>query len=215
MKRAFIFDVDGVLANTEPSWESAKKEIFFQFLNEEIVSLMGSTVGIDMQGMYDLAVQHGAMLDKEKFFQSFYTKADWVYKDANLTPGLDELGETLNKLGYSIGVVSASPREWIGGVIGRLSFKEKIEHVISLQDREDLLHKPVPDGYLEAMRQMGSGPEATIILEDSNAGIASAKSAGAFTIGLTENLVPGYIQKGADVYVDSVQEVIEILENRP
>lgn len=207
--------MDGVLANTEPFWEAAKKEIFSHFLEEEVISRMGSTVGIDMQGMYDLAVGHGAMLDKEKFFRAFYAKAGWVYKNATLTPGLNELGEVLIKLEYSVGVVSASPREWIGGVIDRLSFKEKIEHVISLQDREDLPHKPAPDGYLEAMRQMGSAPEATIILEDSNAGIASAKSAGAFTIGLTENLVPGYMQKGADMYANSIEEVIELLKNRP
>lgn len=215
MKRAFIFDMDGVLANTEPFWEVAKKDIFSHFLEEEVISRMGSTVGIDMQGMYDLAVGHGAMLDKEKFFQAFYAKAGWVYENATLTPGLNELGELLIKLGYSIGVVSASPREWIGGVIDRLSFKEKIEYIISLQDREDLPHKPAPDGYQEAMRQMDSVPEATTILEDSNAGIASAKSSGAFTIGLTQNLVPGYEQKGADVYADSIEEVVKLVENRP
>ncbi|HSW88764.1 MAG TPA: HAD family hydrolase, partial [Candidatus Saccharimonadales bacterium] len=84
----------------------------------------------------------------------------------------------------------------------------------SLDKRSDLPHKPAPDGYLEAIRMLGSTPQSTIILEDSNAGIASAKAAGAFVIGLRENLVEGQSQNGADIYADNINEVISIIKNK-
>lgn len=214
MQKAFIFDVDGVLANTEPFWEEVKDEVFHKFLDKNVITAMGSTVGINMEGMYDLAVKYGAVLDKKEFFDSFYEKADWVYENATLTPGLEELGNTLSKYNYAIALVSASPKDWIDKIACRLPFQEQIRHIISLEDRADLPHKPAPDGYLEAMKELGAIPEATVILEDSNTGIESAKSSGAYVIGLKQNLVPGYDQRGADIYAQDLQEVVSILKNR-
>lgn len=62
------------------------------------------------------------------------------------------------------------------------------------------------------MNILGSTPQTTIILEDSNHGISAAKAAGAYIIGFQENLVPGYQQKGADVYAKDINEVIELVE---
>ena len=214
MQKAFIFDVDGVLANTEPFWELAKKDIFKTFFDKHVIDCMGSTVGINMDGMYELAAKHGAKIVKKDFFDAFYEKADWVYGNAPLTPGLKELGEKLSELNYSIAVVSASPKDWIDRIIQRLPFKDEIGHVISLEDRADLAHKPAPDGYAEAIKELNSTPESTTILEDSNAGIASAKATGAYTIGLKQNLVEEYEQTGADVYAKDLTEVIEIVGNR-
>ena len=211
MQKAFIFDVDGVLANTEPFWEKVKEEVFNKFLEPNVIEAMGSTIGINMDGIHDLATEHGATLDKEAFFDAFYNKADWVYESATLTPGLDELGKALIKLNFGIAVVSASPREWIDKVLHRLPFLEQVGHIISLEDRDDLAHKPAPDGYLEAIKELNSTPAHTIILEDSNAGIASAKAAGAYTIGLKQNLIEGYTQQGADAYANDLGEVIDIV----
>ena len=83
--------------------------------------------------------------------------------------------------------------------------------MISLEERKDLAHKPSPAGYLEAIKTLGVTPESSIILKDSNAGIASAKASEAYTIGLKQNLVKGYNQEGADIYADTVEDVIKIV----
>ncbi len=206
--------MDGVLANTEPYWEAAKAEVFNEFLNPLVVQKMGPTMGLNMDSIYNLAVECGASLDKEALISAFYAKAHWVYENAALTPNVEELGRALQRMNYAIAIVSASPTDWMSTIVGRLPFRESIRHLISLEDRKDLAHKPAPDGYLEAMRELGSGPETTIILEDSNTGIASAKASGAYTIGLRENLIEGYVQEGADTYVENMGDVLQILENR-
>lgn len=97
--------------------------------------------------------------------------------------------------------------------IQRLKFQDSIELIISLYDRPDLENKPHPAGYLEAMRAMEAAPNDTYILEDSNAGIESAKSSGGYTIGLKQNLVAGYRQEGADIYADTMDDVISIVKD--
>ena len=64
------------------------------------------------------------------------------------------------------------------------------------------------------IKLLGVTPNETIILEDSNLGIESAKKSGAFVIGYRGNLTPGYIQKNADTYVDTIPEVVTILKKK-
>lgn len=211
MKKVFIFDLDGVLINDEPMWEEAKKEMYLELFGQEIFTKLGSTVGINIDGIYEKAIEYGSKLPKEKLVEAFYKRAPNIYKTAPLPEGLKLLGDSLVALGFTIAIVSASPKDWINIVISRLPFKDNISYVLSLYDRPDLPHKPSPDGYLEAFKELKSTPEATIVLEDSNAGIASAKAAGAFTIGLKQNLVNGYTQKGADVYAENLEDVVSLV----
>lgn len=214
MAKAFIFDLDGVIINTEPKWESAKKEFFTKLLGEDIYKKLGTTVGISIENSYKKAVELGASVTNEEFREKFFSYAPEIYRESPITKGLDDLERTLSDLGYAIGVVSASPRSWVDLALKRLSFKDRIKVVLSLDEREDLPHKPEPDGYLEAMRMLGAEPGETIILEDSETGIKSAKATGAFVIGLRENLVPGQTQSGAHAYADDVKDVIKIVQKR-
>jgi phosphoglycolate phosphatase-like HAD superfamily hydrolase len=100
---------------------------------------------------------------------------------------------------------------WIETVLKRLSFSHDINYVISINDRTDLKPKPDPSSYKEAIKHLNA--DFTFILEDSNAGIAAAKAASAYTIGLTVNLLPGYKQQGADIYANNMNEVVKILED--
>lgn len=54
-------------------------------------------------------------------------------------------------------------------------------------------------------------PKYSAALEDSNPGISSSKATGLFTIGYREHLPVGYDQKGADVYADTMKDVLEIV----
>jgi len=211
MKNAFIFDLDGVLINNEPRWDSVKKDLFTELFGKEIYLQMGSTIGLNMDAIYEKAVQFGATTPKKVLFDKFYHYATDIYHTTPITDGIEELGRLLVEKDFAIGIVSASPREWMELVIERLSFKNKIQVIISLEQRKDLGHKPEPDGYLEAIKELHSNPSHTMILEDSNAGIQSAKKAGAYVLGLKQNLVDGYEQIGADIYVNQVKDILKIV----
>jgi beta-phosphoglucomutase-like phosphatase (HAD superfamily) len=212
-RRSFIFDLDGVLINNEPYWEKHKKELFAVLFGEEISSKMGSTVGLNMQSIYERAVALGATASEQQLRDSFHKHALSIYGTVPITEGVNELGELLVRDDYAIGIVSASQLVWMNLVINRLTFRESIDIIISLEERKDLPHKPAPEGYLEAMRGLAVSPSSTIILEDSNAGIASAKAAGAYVIGLKQNLLEGYKQEGADRYVNTVEEIFPLIKS--
>ena len=214
MNKAFIFDLDGILINNEPLWEVEKRTIYKTLFGEKIYQELGSTVGLNIPAVYQKAVDLGADVTEKEVYDAFYRKADPIYQNTPITKGINKLGDMLVQKHYAIGIVSASPREWMQMVIDRLSFKDAISVVISLEERTDLEHKPSPAGYIEAIKNLGSTPESTIILEDSNTGISSAKAAGAYVVGLRQNLINGYIQVGADMYADTVEDLITFVSTK-
>ena len=151
-------------------------------------------------------------MNKNDFVKKYDEKAAYIYSKASLTKNINKLGEKLISLGFKLGLVSSSRQNWINHVLPQLSFNKSLARIISVNDRPDLKSKS--DAYLEAIRKLGAIPKTTIILEDSNSGIAAAKETGAFVIGFQENLVPGYKQKGADVYAKNVDEVIRIVQSK-
>jgi HAD superfamily hydrolase (TIGR01509 family) len=211
MNKSFLFDLDGVLINDEQIWEDKKQVLYRELFGHDVVVNIGSTLGVNIDGIYERAVALGAKTSKQELTDAFYELAEGIYGTAPIPDGLDELAKTLNMLNYRIGIVSASPLLWITTVTKRLTFEKDIEVIISLTERTDLAHKPAPDGYLEAMRVLGATPETTIILEDSNSGIKSAKASGALTVGLRQNLAAGYRQVGADQFAETIEDVIKIV----
>jgi HAD superfamily hydrolase (TIGR01509 family) len=214
MNKALIFDLDGVIIDDEKIWEEKKEQLYRDFFGEEVSARLGPTSGVSMEGIYDLAVAAGARVDKQELLDAFFSLATTIYRTAPISQGLEELVAELRKLGYSIGIVSSSPMAWITAVTKRLPFENEIELIVSCYDRNDIRHKPAPDGYIEAMKAFEITPQNTVALEDSNTGIASAKASGAYTIGLRQNLIEGYEQKGADDYADSMADVIRLVSKR-
>lgn len=213
MKKAFIFDVDGVIINNEPIWDSIKKDIFAELFGQDIASRFGSTIGLHIGAIHQRAIQLGSTKSLKEVFDTFGKYAASVYTNTPIAPGINELGNTLARQHFLLGIVSATPKAWIDLALNRLSFRQHITVIISLYDRPDLKHKPSPDGYKEAMKLLCVSPDETYILEDSNVGIRSAKTAGGYVIGLRQNLVQGYIQEGADTYADKANEVMQIIKN--
>lgn len=213
MHKAFLFDLDGVLINDEQVWEDEKQVLYKELFGEGITRKLGSTLGVNIDTIYERAAKAGTSISKSAVTNAFFEIADEIYETAPIPQGLNELVDVLKELGYRIGIVSASPLSWIATVLKRLPFENDIELIISLYERPDLSHKPEPDGYLEAIRALDAAPHTTIILEDSNSGIQSAKASGALTIGLKQNLARGYVQQGADVYADTALDVVDLVRS--
>jgi HAD superfamily hydrolase (TIGR01509 family) len=206
-----MFDLDGVLINNEAKWEKIKKEIFTEIYGKDIYLKLGSTLGIGIGPIHKKAIRLGAKAPFKNLENAWHKYALKIYKETSITDGIEKLGKALVENDYGIAIVSASPKSWVNLVINRLSFRKNIAAVISLHDRPDLKHKPEPDGYLEAIKFLKSHPSKAFVLEDSNVGIQAGKNAGARVIGLRQNLIKGYVQKGADIYVNKVEEIIKII----
>lgn len=211
MQKAFLFDMDGVLINTETYWTDLEGDFLNNLLGKEINKKLGVTTGVSIQDIYKKAVALGHLGSQEEFDKAFDKEAQKIYQTVEVTPGTEKLVENLRQNGFRLGIVSASPLSWVKIFLDRVPFQDAFEVVLSLHERPDLQHKPSPDGYKEAILELNANPVSTIVLEDSNPGIQSAKAAGAYVIGLKENLVPNYVQEGADAYANKMSDVWEII----
>lgn len=212
MNKLFLFDMDGVLIDTERVWHSRGNEFMLGMFGADITAKIGSPLGLTAKAIFERGQAHGFTKSYEYFKDALDAAAESVYRVAPITPGVEALAQFLIDEGFKIGLVSSSGPKWIGWVLPRLSFAKNIEHIISLNERTDLRPKPHPDGYLEAIKVLQGSPATTIILEDSNTGITAGKASGAFTVAFRQNLVDGYKQIDADAKAETMHDVISIVQ---
>lgn len=210
--KAFVFDMDGVLIGSENAWIPYQDQFSTTLFGKDIYKKIGSTIGISIDEIYKKAQQYGFSLNMDEYYRIYDEQAKIIYANALPTPNIDSLISNLKTKGFKLGLVSSSRRNWINLVLARLNIGNDFDFILSLNDRKDLKSKPQPDGYIEAINCLQATSKTTIILEDSNAGIQSAKSSGAYTIGFKAHLLPNYAQTGADIYAANVVDVISIVD---
>jgi HAD superfamily hydrolase (TIGR01509 family) len=213
MNKAFIFDMDGVIIDSESIWGQHAEKFHTELISNDIYTkikdqVMGSTIDV----IYDLACKAGLKMDKKEFIKRYDKQALYVYSLSTPTNDINKLLEKLVRLNFKIGLVSASRPLWIETALAKIKNRNLFEYVLSLDERKDLRSKPYPDGFLEAMKQLGSTPEKTIILEDSNKGLLAAKASGAFTICLTEHLPDGHVSEKADMTIENLRTLMTFLD---
>jgi len=212
--KAFIFDMDGVIIDTENEWADLESNLMVEVFGPEVAKKIGSPIGLSTDAVIEKAKEHGSSVSREEYQRHLDNYAPEIFARSKISENIEDLANYLFASGFKIGLVTSSGLDKVGMVLPRISFGDKFETIISLQERRDLKHKPHPDGHLEAIKILGSNPLSTVILEDSNPGIQSAKATGAFTIVYRGNLTPGYVQDGADIYANHMLNVIEILKRR-
>jgi beta-phosphoglucomutase len=182
--KAVIFDMDGVLVDTEPLHVQNEKRIFkklgLDISEEEHAGYMGiasdvmwkqiiskRSLSLDVAEMTEFTIQEGL-----PFFYSL-EKIDPM-------PGLIELLEKLKAWKIPMAVASSSDPETIRVVLAKSGLESYFQHAVSsLQAGKS---KPEPDVFLHAAKLLGVGPENCVVIEDSRNGIKAAKAAGMYCI---------------------------------
>jgi HAD superfamily hydrolase (TIGR01509 family) len=95
-------------------------------------------------------------------------------------PGVRELIDELHRRQVRVGLASASLRQWVDATIRGLGLEGAFGVTVSASEVENA--KPAPDLYLKAAEGLGVRPEQCVAVEDTGAGLASAKAAGMFGI---------------------------------
>jgi HAD superfamily hydrolase (TIGR01509 family) len=208
--KAFIFDMDGVLIDSERLWVAEDYNFLLTTFGKDAADKVGSTLAVKVDEIYERIQSLGIAVDKDAFITMYDERAAAIYAKSAVTKGTTELAAFLEQNRYRLALVSTSRKNWIDRVVPRLKFRDQLEVVISIND-EGFPSKPAPDAFLEALHRLDADPKRSVILEDANRGIAAGKAAGCYVIGYREHLVAGHEQTGADVYADSMENVIEIL----
>ena len=177
---AVLFDMDGVIVDTEAFWQAREAEVILPAAVAEGNPDQAEIRGINYRETYDyLAERYEMALDREAFLDRYEEAAVDLYEETELLPGFHDLLADLRERGCGIAIVSSSPRHWIERVVER--FDLDVDVVVSTED-VDGPGKPAPDVYVVAAERVGAAPADCVAVEDSPNGVRAATRAEILTI---------------------------------
>ena len=175
---AVVFDMDGVLVDTEHLWDEVREELTDEwggrYTPEAQQAMMGMSSHEWSRYLHDTV---GLRAPPEVINAEVVTRMLARYEvDLPVVPGAVEAVRRLRDDGFALAVASSSNRELIDAVLGRLGLAPLFAATVSSEEVDR--GKPAPDVYLEAARRLGVEPRRCVAVEDSASGIRAASSAG-------------------------------------
>lgn len=204
--RAVIFDMDGLLLDTEVVWQEAEERLFAAhgqvFTREDKLAVIGTDFAWTARYF---AERLGKPPDAgpalvEEMVMSMY---GLLQQEVAGRPGALELVARLRGR-VPLALASNSPRKLVDAALESARLTEAFDVIVTSDDVAR--SKPAPDLYLLACELLGVAPADVLALEDSSAGVASAKAAG-----LTCIAVPQFAETdvaAADRIIDSLEELL-------
>lgn len=207
--RAVVFDMDGLLLDTEVLWHRAEVELFRrhggEFTWDDKLAVIGTS--FDNTARY-FAERLGRPLEAGRALvdEMIGLMHQLVQREVDARPGAVELVARLREQhpGVRLGLASNSPRFLVDDALGTAGLAGAFDAIVTSDDVEH--SKPAPDIYLLACERLGVRPAEALALEDSPSGVAAAKAAG-----LTCIAVPQFAEtdvSAADRVVDSLEELL-------
>ena len=207
---AVLFDMDGVLVDSEDYWvEFEREDLFPDAVPDDDVDL-AETSGMNFRDIYEyLEDEYGTAITREEWIERFNEAAEEIYTErVDLLDGTHELLEQLNEENIPTAVVSSSPHDWIGMVLKRFDLEGEFDRVISADDI-DAASKPEPDVFEHAADEVGVPAEDCVVVEDSENGIEAAARAGTVVVAYRIDAHGDIDYSPADEVVDSAAGVRE------
>ncbi len=175
---AVIFDMDGLLADTEPLWQevecAAYADVGLAMTPEECRQTMGMRVDEAVAYWFARAPWRGPTPDE---FCAAVVEAMVAAVAARTAPmpGAVELLARLRHQGWRLALASSSPYAIIDAVVRRCRWSDVFDVIHSAEDEDN--GKPHPAIYLTAAAKLGADPTRCLALEDSVNGMVAAKAA--------------------------------------
>jgi HAD superfamily hydrolase (TIGR01509 family) len=209
MIKTVIFDMDGVLVDTEP----LHRDAFFQHFAELGITLTdekyATFLGSSTRNMYQQFKQEFDLTEDVETLMSrkreFFGKAFDESTDLELLPGARELVLDLHRAGMPLQLASSASKETIHRVFKRFELYPYFDNLVSGEDFPQ--SKPNPALFLHAAKLAGKPPHECLIIEDSANGVTAAKAAGMYCIGFSSPHSSGQDLHHADQVVPDLREL--------
>jgi HAD superfamily hydrolase (TIGR01509 family) len=204
--RAVAFDLDGLMFDTEALFFRVATDMLSSrgkvFSPEIMAAMIGRQAAVAYPAMKEMAGLHESVEELlAEARERFYALIDSA---VHPTPGLFALLEHLERRGVPKAVCTSSRRAYAE----RLLVQHRlIAHFAFLLCAEDVTHsKPDPEIYRTAAARFGVSPAELLVLEDSPAGLAAAKAAGAFAVAVPHEHSPAEGLSAADLIMERLDD---------
>lgn len=189
MKKGVIFDMDGLLFDTEQIWQAnwnrRAAELGFEMDPEFKYNICGTSG----QLMVDVITRFFPDADAEDFIRTVKQRvAEDVRKGVPEMPGLHEIIAYFHKNGLKLAVASSSDKDIIRNNLSKSDVLQYFDVLVSGQEVEH--GKPAPDIFLLAARELGLDPADCYVFEDGINGVEASLAAGCATIMIPDLLKP-------------------------
>jgi HAD superfamily hydrolase (TIGR01509 family) len=203
--RAAVFDMDGLLLDTEPAWVEAEREVLsrrgYAFTDADVAATHGRSVE-------DSIVTYAALVgepDPAVLGAELMAAMRRHYeRGAVIRPGARELVSALRGR-MRMAIASNTGTDLVRLALDRAGLLDAFEVIVTSPDVGQ--SKPHPAVYLEACSGLGVSPGDAVAFEDSIAGVGSAKAAGLWCIAVPDRPGVDLARAGADLVVASLADV--------
>ncbi len=191
MIKAAIFDMDGVIAHTNPFHSIAFKKFFalrevFPTEEEFKEHMYGKTNSYILSHFLARKIEGEELreleFEKESLFREIYAK------DIAPVNGLIAFLKALNSSKVDLAVATSAPRANLNLILNGVGIQDWFKSKLSEEDVTE--HKPNPEVYLKTAEKLGLDPSSCVVFEDSFSGATAALSAGMFTVGVLTSHTP-------------------------
>ncbi len=175
---AVIYDMDGVLIDSEPFWKATEINVFKQ-VGIDFVKVGGEkTVGLRIDEVIDYwyARYPWTNMSTKEVLRAIMNEMIHKVRTSGVSlSGVEASIAFFKEKGMKIGLASSSYHELIDAVLERLEIRD---HFQVINSAEDLEHgKPHPDIYIKTAKELDVDPTRCLVIEDSLNGVISAKAA--------------------------------------
>lgn len=218
---AILFDMDGVLLDTEPLYARAWNTYLSRFGYELTHELQSKMMGRPALVSAGLVIQEFRLpLTPELLVEQRAPILEALIRKSPAFPGAAELVAELRAQGFPLAVATSTVAPLFRLKTFEHSWFSNFDCIVCGDDPQVFKPKPAPDIFLVAAERLGARPERCVIFEDSPAGLQAAQQTGARVIRVGGDQTPNAIAPGEAVSnllaaLDGVRRGSTVDENRP
>jgi HAD superfamily hydrolase (TIGR01509 family) len=216
VKKGLVFDLDGVLVDTENLHEKARREVYSRYdipleavqdipvAGRNTVSIFNDVNGIRPFGVSDLSVP---IREKREIFVKL------IDRGVALLPGIQRLLDYA-RARLKIGLGSSSTGSNVNKILDVTGIREYFDIVVVAEDVERV--KPDPETFIKVLDSFGAAGGECVVFEDSRPGMKAGRAAGATVVGVKTgpyetdfdcaDLVVENVEKGFDRIIELIEQ---------
>jgi HAD superfamily hydrolase (TIGR01509 family) len=203
---AVLFDMDGVVIDSEPLWSKAEQQLLARRNLAYSPELKAVMMGLDSSEAVGFLIKHYDLQESlgEVVEERNQLIAGLFRQFLQPMPHALQLVRSVRAAGINTGLASSSPKELVDLALGRLNITGLFELILS--GDQVVRGKPAPDIYLAAARELGVSQENCLVIEDAPHGVAAAKAAGMCCLAISTSAIESELG-AADRVVKGFDEV--------